>query len=108
MRPTTVTAVATNRNSTKTTTDPWYVLSCDGGFIANEFELYNGSARRPRLAVVTDLQEASIFPPKIEGSRDWTKLVRDVLGIESRPTPIRFDKIRIPHERKDQTVIALI
>ena len=39
---------------------PWYVLECENGYLGNEFELYNGTARRPRLAVV-DLQEASLF-----------------------------------------------
>lgn len=95
----------TRTTTTTTTRDkPWLVLSCDGGYIANEFEIYNGAARRPRIAVVQSLQDASIFSEK--DSRVWQKLGVEVLGIDSRPIPVRFVK-RKDNEGKDWTEVMI-
>jgi hypothetical protein len=69
---------------------PWYVLECENGYLGNEFELYNGTARRPRLAVV-DLQEASLFA-KTKSAKEFSKLCENVIGIGGEPKPVRFEK----------------
>lgn len=107
MRTIGVTAAAmkkTSMTSQRETGGNWYVLACDGGYIANEFELYNGTARRPRLTVVDDLQRASVYPSHEDSWGYWKKLAREVLGVESRLMPIRFHRPR----KEQDTQIALI
>lgn len=77
----------------------WYVLECENGYLGNEFELYNGTARRPRLAVV-DLQSASLFA-KVKSAKEFSRLCENVIGIGGKPKPVRFQKM------KDETRIIL-
>ena len=82
----------------------WHVLASETGYLANEFEQYNGTARRPRLAIVEDLQQASIYPSG-ESLDYWQMLAREVIGVEVHPTPIRFIK---PQKKGEDTKIALL
>lgn len=86
---------------------PWCVLACEGGYIANLFHYFNSSPVDPRLAVVEDLQEASIFFGDDE-TRYWQRLGMNVLGVESRPVSIRFRQVSKPGAKKKETILELI
>lgn len=73
----------------------WYVLRCEGGYIGYIFELFNNSPKRPRLAVTEDLQEAVIGTETM--LRYWRRMGVEVLGVESEPVPVRFER---DHETK--------
>lgn len=68
----------------------WYVLQCKGGYIGNVFELFNNSPKRPRMTVTEDLQEAVIGTETM--LRYWRRMGVEILGVESEPVPVRFEK----------------
>ncbi len=59
---------------------PWYVLKHPTGYLGQEWEIFNGSARRPRTTVVL-LQKATICATRADANLEKHR-GRQILGLD--------------------------
>jgi hypothetical protein len=59
---------------------PWFVLKHPTGYLGQEWEIFNGAARRPRTTVVP-LQKATICPNRTDANIEKRR-GRQILGLD--------------------------